>query len=80
MSLTRISAHAKQRLERLAEQTGATQKDIIDAAIRVYERELFLDQLNEGYAALRSNEAAWADIQAEQRILDGTIADGLNDA
>jgi hypothetical protein len=73
----RISEITQKRLVRLAEQTGRTYQDLIDIAVSRLERELFLDRLNADFAALQSDEAAWAAELEERRAWDGTLSDGL---
>lgn len=43
------------------------------------EAERFLREYEEAYAALRKDPAAFAEIEAEWRALDGTLMDGLED-
>jgi hypothetical protein len=76
---TRITEETRERIARLAEQTGKSQQEVIDVAVRIYERELFLTQVNEGYAALRGNDAAWADELKEREEWDGALSDGIED-
>ena len=43
------------------------------------ERKAFFDGLAADFAALRADTVAWAEFQAEVRLLDTTSADGLDD-
>jgi hypothetical protein len=48
-------------------------------AVKAYERELFMDQLNAGFAALRADPKAWAEYVAETRLFDNASSDGLEE-
>jgi hypothetical protein len=74
----RISETSRQALRQLAERTGQSMQALLDRAVEEYRRKLFLDAVNAGYAALRSDPAAWAALQAERRLLDTTLLDGLD--
>lgn len=41
-------------------------------------REEFIDQVNAGYAALRADPTAWAELERERRSMDGCLMDGLD--
>lgn len=41
-------------------------------------RRQFLAEVDRGYAALREDAAEWQDVEAERRMLDGTLMDGLD--
>jgi len=70
---TRILLTTHERLARLADETGKTHQEVIDTALRAYERDLFLDQLNEGFAKLRADDGAWQSERAERADWDVTL-------
>jgi hypothetical protein len=74
----RISEASRQLLEELVEQTGQSVTDVLDQALLVYRRKLFLEQVNAGYAALRADSEAWAEHLAERKLWDKTLLDGLD--
>jgi len=45
-----------------------------------YRRERFFAELNDAFARLRADPVAWAEVLAERAELEGTLADGLDDA
>ncbi len=53
--------------------------EVLDKVIEAYGRASFLAGLNGDFAALRQNRAAWEEEQQEQRALDVTLADGLEE-
>jgi hypothetical protein len=75
-----ISDASHELLERLAAQTGQTPERVLARALDAYQRQLFLERVNAGYAALRSDPAAWAEVEAERRSMDGSLMDGLDPA
>jgi hypothetical protein len=74
----RISAVSHQILKELAERTGQTMTDVLDKALDAYRRQLFFEQMNAGYAELRSDPDAWAEHLAERKLWDATLMDGLD--
>lgn len=75
---TRISENAHRKLSRIAAETGQTHQQVIEIALGRYERELFLDRMNEGFARLRADAAAWRDEQDERGDWENTLSDGLD--
>lgn len=79
-SLTvRITRSAHAALRALAEETDESMTEILDKAIEAYRRQQFLAGLNADFAALRRDTAAWEEEQAERKMWDATLADGLED-
>src|SRR3954451_21099881 len=77
-SMVRISESAQLILQELAVQTGQPAEDILDKALDAYRRKVFFEQLNAGYAALRADPVAWAEVEKERRSMDGCLMDGLD--
>jgi hypothetical protein len=73
-----IREAAHRLLQQLAEQTGENALDILDKALDGYRRKVFFEQLNAGYAALRADPEAWAEMEAERKLWDATLMDGLD--
>jgi hypothetical protein len=73
-----ISETAHQILQELAEKTGQSMADVLDKALDAYRRKLFFEQLNAGYAELRSNPQVWAEELEERKLWDVTLMDGLD--
>jgi hypothetical protein len=65
-------------LQDLATRTGQPMIDVLDNALDVYRRKLFFDQMNAGYAELRADTQAWAEHEAERKLWDTTLMDGLD--
>jgi hypothetical protein len=64
-----------ERLVRLSAQTGKDRQVLLDLAIARLERELFLEGLNQDFAALRQNEDAWNEELAERAAWDAAVDD-----
>lgn len=76
--LAGISAKTRQMLVELAAHTGKSVQEILDQAVEDYRRKLFLDAVNAGYAALRADPQAWAEVEAERQSMAGSLMDGLD--
>ena len=53
---------------------------VIDRAVELLEREVFVEELNEAYAALRADPKAWGEIREERASWDVALEDGLDAA
>jgi hypothetical protein len=73
-----LSEASRRILQELAEQTGQSATEILDKALDAYRRKLFFDELNAGYAALRADPEAWAEVEEERRSMEGSLVDGLD--
>ena len=63
----RVLAHAERR----------PMQAILEEAVEALRRRRFLESVNEGYAALRNEPAAWESLVAERAAWDATLLDGL---
>jgi len=73
----RISPHSKAVLRALAKREGKPMQAVLDEAIERYQRDKFLDEVNASFAALGSDAKAWKEEQAERKLWDNTLSDGL---
>lgn len=76
----RIHPHTHAKLKQLAEDAGESMPEVLERAVDAYARKRFLELLNQDFAALRRDEAAWRDETAEREAWNATLADGLEDA
>jgi predicted transcriptional regulator len=79
MTTAKISAQSARRLDRLQRLYRKPKTAIIDIALKKYEDQILLDQINEGYARLKDDKKAWEEELKERQELEGTIGDGLSD-
>lgn len=80
MSTTiRINEDVRETLRYLAAQEGLSMRDVLEKVIKEYRRRHFFDQVNAAYAVLRENPGEWQAELDERKLLEGTLADGLDD-
>lgn len=78
MSATiRITTETRNILSELMQTTGMSMQTILERAVDMYRRQQMLLALNDAYAALQSDEAAWDELEAERNEWDTTLPDGL---
>jgi hypothetical protein len=74
----RIDAEHHRMLRELSARTGESLQAVLAQAVEQYRRRLFLEQVNEAYAALNEDPAARAQWEQELREWDATLGDGLD--
>ena len=79
MTTAKISLETACILERLQRRYHKPKTVLIDLALKKYEDELLLEEINKGYARLRADKTAWEDELNERQELEGTVEDGLED-
>jgi predicted transcriptional regulator len=76
MSTTiRVSEPTRDRFAKLAQTTGRPMSQLLDDAADALERRVFFDQLSSRYEALRADENAWSEIEAERAVESGALHD-----
>jgi len=73
-----ISETTLARLRELARWEGCSLNEALDHAVNEQYDRKFWDAANAGYAALRADAAAWAEVEAERKLWDNTLMDGLD--
>jgi hypothetical protein len=66
------------RLQELAQWAGASVHEVLDQAVKDQYDRKFWDAVNAGYAALRADAQAWGEVEAERKLWDQTLMDGLD--
>jgi hypothetical protein len=79
MAMVRVSETAHKGLKEIATTRGVPMQTALDEAIEAYRRRVFLEGLNEDFAALRADPAAWSAEQEERALWEQTLSDGLGD-
>ncbi len=74
----RISETAYLALKELSEQEGASMQSLLDRAVELLRRAIFLAQTNAAFAALRENPKAWQQEQRERALWDHALSDGVD--
>ena len=72
----RITQQSLDKVRLLSSMTGQRQQDVVDAAVEVYRRHIFLQQANAAFATTKTDEAAWKHESAERAAWDRTLLDG----
>ena len=67
-----ISESAHQLLQHLADLEKTSTEVVLDRALEVYRREVFLRQANVAFADLKSDEEAWREELEERELWDNT--------
>ena len=75
----RVSAETHELLRKLAAASGEPLQRVLERAVENYRREQFYAELDAAYERLQADPDAWEDYLAEQREMEGTLADGLDD-
>lgn len=79
MTTAKISPKAARILERLQQRYHKPKTALIDLALKKYEDQILLEEINEGYARLKADKHAWEEELIERQELEGTVGDGLED-
>jgi predicted transcriptional regulator len=75
----RIDPAAHAALTEIARAKHISLTEALTRAVETYRREVFLEAVAAGFAALRQDEAAWAEERGERDLWDTTLADGLDE-
>jgi predicted transcriptional regulator len=62
----RISLHAYDVLQELAQRSGSSMLVVLEQALEQYRRQQLLEAINAAYAALRAVPEAWAQLEQER--------------
>lgn len=76
-SMVRVDDKLHARLREIAEEEHRPIGQVIEEAVRHYEREKFWQGVNEDFDRLKSDPDAWREYQDELRLWDRTAGDGL---
>ncbi len=77
MATVRVTEKTRAVLRALARERDIPIHEVEERAVELYRRHQVLEATNEAYAALRADSAAWEELEAEHRLWDVTLADGL---
>ena len=75
----RIKPHSHQALRELARTSGKSLQDVLERAIEGYRRNRILDNVNDSYARLRSDQNRWREELDERALYENTLMEGLED-
>lgn len=72
----RLPVTTQRRVRAIAERSGQSLAAVVEAAVALYEDELFWEAVNAGYAALRADQDTWAEIESDRALYERTLRDG----
>ena len=73
-----ITETAHRQLRELAEWSGVSLAEALERAVKEQYDRQFWAAVNAGYAVLRADAEAWAEVEAERQAWDATLMDGLD--
>jgi len=73
-----MSDAARVKLQDMASWLGRAPADVLERAVEEYYDRHFWEAVNAGYEAMRADPKAWAEEEAERRLWDRTLMDGLD--
>jgi len=73
-----ISEITLARLQEMAQWASVPVNTVLDQMVKEQYDRKFWDAVNAGYAALRADATAWAEVEAERKLWDCTLMDGLD--
>jgi hypothetical protein len=73
----RVSESTHRALRRLIAVSGKSMTAVLERAVDRFEREQLFAEADAAWAAIQADPAAMAEIEAEQRLWDQTLMDGL---
>ncbi|MDF5722313.1 MAG: hypothetical protein PUP91_17860 [Rhizonema sp. PD37] len=76
-TIVKISGTSHNLLKELAALSGDSMQVILDKAIEQYRKQVFLQEVNQAYAALRNQPEAWQAELEEREAWNTTLSDGL---
>jgi hypothetical protein len=75
MPQARLTEEAYSVVLRIADETGQTQQEVIERAVKLYERDRFFSEMEADFDRLHSDANAWAELQSEREEWENTLAD-----
>lgn len=78
-AMIRVSKETHDLLIKMAEQDHTSIGEVAAKAVKRLDRDRFWKQYNDAYTKLRADPEAWAEYQAEIRVWDVTLMDGLEE-
>lgn len=75
----RVSEKTHKYLREMSELTGKPMTAVLDQAVERFRHEQVLKEANRAWAAMMEDPDTRAEIEAEHKILEGTLLDGLED-
>jgi len=77
--MMRISENMNDLLDKLSKETGEPKQELLEKAVRLLDRQMFLKKMAREAEILKRGKKAWIEYQEEMQLWEGTLLDGLED-
>lgn len=74
-----ISEKSLEVVRHISERKGLDVSDVLDRAVEVYRRELFLEETSRSFQVLKDDPEAWREESEERALWDESLGDGVDD-
>lgn len=71
----RVTVGDRDLAQELATQMGRSQMEVVHEALELFRRQQLLADMNQGFAELRRDNAAWDEEMGERDVWDVTLGD-----
>ncbi len=79
MTSVQISETSLEIVRNISERNGLQISDVLDKAVEIYRREVFLDDTNRAFETLKEKSVSWQEELDERALWEDTLSDGVND-
>ncbi len=79
MTSVQISEKSLEIVRNISERNGLQISDVLDKAVEIYRREVFLDDTNRAFETLKEKSVSWQEELEERALWEDTLSDGVND-
>ena len=73
----RVDEKTRATIRQLSKDTGRSMVQVVADAVEAERRRVFMERFNACYARLRARPVEWAEEQAERKLWERTLMDGL---
>ena len=74
-----ISEKSLEVVRHISQREGLGVSDVLDRAVEVYRRELFLEETSSSFQALKEDPDAWREEGEERALWENSLSDGVDD-
>lgn len=75
--LVRMDQADKSVLDQLSAKTGESAPRLLHRAVTQLKKDIFFEQMNNAYADLKQDKAAWENEKKERALFENSLKDGL---
>jgi len=74
-----ISEKSLEVVRHISQRKGIDVSDVLDQAVEMYRRELFLEETSRSFQALKEDPEAWREESEERALWENSLSDGVDD-